>query len=74
MYTSEEEIKSKSTKLGSWFVGDPCSKDASHLEGGQAAGTWDERVKRSQVDMLGRMFFECFRFKSVFGRRGNDFR
>ena len=51
---------------------DRCSNGAPHLEGGQAAGKWDERVKRSQMGMFGRPFFEYFRLESVFERRGND--
>ena len=34
--------------------------------------TWDERVKSSQMGMLGRTFFECIRLKAVYGRRGSD--
>ena len=54
-------------------MGDRCDNEASHLEERQALGTWDERVKRSQMGILRLSFFEYFRLRDVYERRGNDF-
>ena len=61
MYIREEETNLQCSKLGPWSMGDSCCNWASHLEGEHATGTWDERVKRSYMGILGLTFFECSR-------------
>ena len=53
----------QSSDLGRWEV--RCSDGASHLEGGQAAGTWDGRENRSQIGILGLSFSSVFDFGAL---------
>ena len=48
-------------------MGDRCFNGASHLEGGQAAGTWDERMSGTQIGMPGLTFFEGMDFGVLLG-------